>query len=765
MPSPLPSLRHSLMLKLLLTVGLSVFVCLVVWGYLNIRTHEKTVQSHLVHQADRLSTTIKLGAHYAMLINSREDLAQIVSNTARQDFIQSVRIYNKDGAIKFSNDPREVDTVVEDMAQHPACSVCHQTEPPRTSLRREERLRFFKEDGERFVGVMTPIMNESSCVGPPCHFHPKDSQVLGLLDVVVSMRETEETVAGFTMKTVAFAVVAMGILALAITAFVVFYVKRPVQKLIEGTKKIAAGEEVEAIVYQDDELGQLADAIVCMGNQILAKQTQLTKQRREYKDLFERVPCLINVLDRDYRLVRGNRECMDRFRPSRGDHCYRFLKGRDCRCEDCPLETTFETGRITCSEQLWTDEEGEQSHWLVTTSPITDDKGDVVAAMEMCLDITSRKELEQRLAISEKKYNAIFNNIPNAVFVLDAQTLEVQECNEAVPELYGYAYSEVMGLNFLEFFREEERSHYANVLRTSPAVNQAVQLTKTGRPIYVSLWMARAAYGGHDVLLVTASDISKRLETEQQLIQTSKMATVGEMATGVAHELNQPLSVIKTAASFLARKAREKQPVREEILGQLTDEISSHVDRASKIINHMREFGRKPELKVAPVQLNTVLRRAFDIFSQQLKLRAIEVVWELDDDLPRILAEDNRLEQIFINLLINARDAIEERAERDKQDEKPAFVKRITLRTETVTAGDTRTVRASICDTGPGVDPAFVDKIFEPFFTTKEVGKGTGLGLSISYSIAKDYGGAIHAIANPQETGACFVLEFPAEPA
>jgi histidine kinase len=260
-------------------------------------------------------------------------------------------------------------------------------------------------------------------------------------------------------------------------------------------------------------------------------------------------------------------------------------------------------------------------------------------------------------------------------------------------------------------------------------------------------------YKGRKVLLVTTSDITKRLEAEQQLIQASKMATLGEMATGVAHELNQPLSVIKTASSFLMKKIRKKEPIAEDILYTMSEEVDSHVDRASKIINHMREFGRMSDLNLVSVQVNQVLERSFEIFSQQLKVRGIEVEWHLADKLPEIIADPDRLEQVFINLLINARDAIIDRLDADGRVQP---IKKIFLRTRE----QADKVIIEVCDTGVGILPAVKDKIFEPFFTTKEVGKGTGLGLSISYSIITDFGGSI-SVRNNKPRGSCFVIKLP----
>jgi histidine kinase len=252
---------------------------------------------------------------------------------------------------------------------------------------------------------------------------------------------------------------------------------------------------------------------------------------------------------------------------------------------------------------------------------------------------------------------------------------------------------------------------------------------------------------------VTTSDITKRLETEQQLIQASKMATLGEMATGVAHELNQPLSVIKTASSFCMKKMDKKEAIEKSILQTLLVKIDSNVDRATKIINHMRQFARKSDLHLALVQINTVLEKAFEIFSQQLKVRGIEVEWKLEENLPAVWVDPDRLEQVFINLFINARDAIEERW---KETGSGHENRRIIVATGLVGGR----VEVRVQDTGIGIPQAIQDKIFEPFFTTKEVGKGTGLGLSISYGIVEECGGSIR-VESEEGQGACFILRFP----
>jgi len=169
----------------------------------------------------------------------------------------------------------------------------------------------------------------------------------------------------------------------------------------------------------------------------------------------------------------------------------------------------------------------------------------------------------------------------------------------------------------------------------------------------------------------------------------------------------------------------------------------------------MRQFARKSDMEMVSIQLNEVLKSAFEIFSQQLKVRGIQVVWEIQESLPRIHADPSRLEQVFINLLLNARDAIEskwgDQPPAHENGEKTIFL---------WTGADDQEVVCRVCDTGTGIPDNIVEKIFEPFYTTKEVGKGTGLGLSISYGIVKECGGSIEAVPNDPH-GTCFILRFP----
>ncbi len=490
-----------------------------------------------------------------------------------------------------------------------------------------------------------------------------------------------------------------------------------------------------------------------MSKEIFENQEELNKQREEYQNLFELVPCYITVQDRDLKLIKYNQEFAKQFDPKPGDYCYQAYKGRSEKCEVCPVSRTFEDGKSHYSEEEGINKDGTKSYWMVRTAPIRDAQGNITTAMEMCLDLTQMKFLEGEARKSEEKYRVIFNTIPNPVFVLDKKSLVIVDCNDNVTAVYGFSKDSMLGTPFTDLFEKDKRELYATEMRGASVLNQVRQIRKDGDTIYVDIRISSTEYLGKEVRLVTTSDVTERLKAERQLIHAGKMATLGAMATGVAHELNQPLSVIKTASSFITKKLTKKEPIKDDILKTMTGEIDSQVDRAAKIITHMREFGRKSDVGKKEVQINDVVICSLEIFIQQLELREIEVVKDLQKDLPTIMADFNRLEQVFINLIINARDAIEEKW---KDSDRKVAVKKIFLRTRT---RDSK-VFFEVEDTGTGIPKPILDKIFEPFFTTKKVGMGTGLGLSISYGIIQDYDGSIR-VETKENEGTTFIIQFP----
>ncbi len=370
------------------------------------------------------------------------------------------------------------------------------------------------------------------------------------------------------------------------------------------------------------------------------------------------------------------------------------------------------------------------------------------------------KASEASLRESEEKYRFLFDNSPSPKFVFDAGDLRILDVNARAEEEYKYSREEFLNMSFadlgLDRDRDETRNHLKQIFPTEVTLLPILQhVRKDGSLFMVSFQARLSRYRNRQAIIAAVWDVTERLEKQAKLIQAGKMATLGEMATGIAHELNQPLNVIMLGCDYLLKKMRSRQPVTIDDLVQVTGELTSSVERASRIINHLREFGRMADETMNPIDVNEPIANVFTLLGRQLEARGIRWEMDLSGELPRIMGDPNRLEQVFINLVLNARDAMLDVAARETKD--AAAPKTVTIRSR---REDTRVV-VTVSDTGPGIPLEIRSKVFEPFFTTKKTGEGTGLGLSISYGIVKEHNGTIE-IEGKAEGGAAFRLSFPA---
>lgn len=398
--------------------------------------------------------------------------------------------------------------------------------------------------------------------------------------------------------------------------------------------------------------------------------------------------------------------------------------------------------------------------WLQASSQfVKDTDGNTDFISGAFLDISKRKQAEEALHESEDKYRSLFDSGPNPVFVLDYPSLKIIDINTEAIETYGYSREELLGQSFTELgeFEGQAQQLAPDDKAQPPQIcfidQKARHYKKDGTPFFLRVKACPIKLQHRHAIILAATDITEAMEKDAQLFQATKMKTLGEMSAGMAHELTQPLNAIKIGSDYLRRSISEKKSLSMESLDQVATSVAEQVERASDIVNRLREFGRKPDFKVEPVDLNAIINNVVKIVGQQLVLNNIRVDFHLDGSLPHIMANANRLEQVIFNLISNARDAIEQLtstilAQKDRM-----------IKISTSWSDDN--VMFAVEDNGIGIPNTVIDKIFEPFYTTKEVGKGMGLGLAITYGILREYGADINA-RNRQAGGACFTVTFPA---
>jgi hypothetical protein len=242
--------------------------------------------------------------------------------------------------------------------------------------------------------------------------------------------------------------------------------------------------------------------------------------------------------------------------------------------------------------------------------------------------------------------------------------------------------------------------------------------------------------------LVIFDDITDRSELERRLVQADKLSSIGLLAAGVAHEVNTPLAVISTYAQMLTKQLQD-----DEQKSRMLEKIARQTFRASEIVNSLLNFSRTSSSETGPVQINKVIQETLSLIEHQMQKAGVAVRLNADTSLLPITGNAGKLQQVFLNLFLNARDAMEgcERGE--------AVL-------EVTTSSDEAGVKVDVSDTGHGIAPEDLDRIYDPFFTTKSARKGTGLGLSITYGIIQEHGGTIEAFARSGR-GVRFHLELP----
>jgi PAS domain S-box-containing protein len=401
-----------------------------------------------------------------------------------------------------------------------------------------------------------------------------------------------------------------------------------------------------------------------------------------------------------------------------------------------------------------------------------------------------RNQAERALQRSEALYRGIVNTMHDGVTLIEDE--EVVYVSDRACEIFGYDRDTYERMTGLDFAVPEERARVREVMQAArregvpPESLEFWIQTQAGERRYVRNRYMEIREDDEVVgRLVVTTDITEREQMRAQLrayteqleqmvtekvqeleqeraktLQAAKLASLGEMATGVAHELNQPLTSMLFDADYLKIIAKrlldaDGQASLEELqeIHEIGQNLADDIARSRRIIDHLRAFGRVSEGHRSSVNVNDPLEDSFILVGERLRLHGIEVRRRLARDLPMVHADAHRLEQVFLNLITNAEYAMALREERD-QDPEYRKVLEVTTRLE----GEC--VVATVRDNGCGIPPALQKRIFEPFFTTKPVGEGTGLGLSISYGIVNELGGEI-TFESQRDEGTQFSLRFP----
>ncbi len=394
------------------------------------------------------------------------------------------------------------------------------------------------------------------------------------------------------------------------------------------------------------------------------------------------------------------------------------------------------------------------SRWVYSiVEPSVNSAGKVVRLYGTTQDITDRKQAEVELSNKTNELQAIFDSISDGIAVYDHDGL-VQHHNLIAPQLYPREIRP--GCSCRDLFHPESSSMQYDCPVERALMGERVETSHItvrdgNRTQYVDITATpiKDALGEKNRALIFFRDISKKRLQEMHLIQTEKMSSIGVLATGIAHEINNPLTSVAGYAEGLLRRFRDEPDLREDrrmdLFPRYLEVIVRESYRCKGIIDNLLSFSRKSDGSLCMVDMNEVLLEVLELLRYHLVYRQINVVTNLQPDFPRVMGDPSGLRQVCMNLLVNAHQSIKGKGQ---------------VTVTTTYTGDSM-VAIRIGDTGCGIAQESIDRIWDPFFTTKEVGKGVGLGLALTYDIIKRHGGEIQVESSLGE-GSQFTVLLPA---
>lgn len=510
--------------------------------------------------------------------------------------------------------------------------------------------------------------------------------------------------------------------------------------------------------------------------QIETEKYELERENLEKKEkgkkysqtILDSLPYRIMVVNLDFTVDTVNLTFLREFHLNRENilesHCYEARYGLDKRCKEtgsiCYLEDRLEDMKekgsfSTIKEYM--DENGETRFDVITVAPIFDEQGEMVQMLEASRDVTDRIMLEHESQKSNSFFQNVIQSTVDGIVVIDTKG-NVLIFNEGMENLTGYTSTGIMEEGHLSSFYNMDvarenmrkmRSDQHGLLGKLNPTSMSIT-TKDGKEVPVTLSASIITINDKEVGSVGVfTDMREILKMRKdledahlQLVQSEKIASVGRMAAGVAHEINNPLAGALIYAELLKEELQNDPRYLNDI-----QEVINQTLRCKRIVAELLEFSRQSIGQTSSFSLEYLINQCLNLLINQVLFQDIRVTTEIEPDIPEMAGDMGQLQQVFANLFINAAHAMEEKG---------------MLKIVANYQPDNSRFIIKVSDTGPGIPVELRDKIFDIFFTTKPVGKGTGLGLSITQNIIQLHGGTI-GFDCPPGGGTTFTIELPLE--
>lgn len=477
-----------------------------------------------------------------------------------------------------------------------------------------------------------------------------------------------------------------------------------------------------------------------------------TEQEKEY--LLKAIDALnreIIVVSPEHHILAANRHAMQKHGNGIiGELCHTVYFACDTECYDCPAPRVLRQGEPVMCHIAMNPLDVER----VSCYPIFE--GQTIEALVMMdFDINRLGRLEDKLRRSNAFLQNMIKSAVDAVIASD-RTGKIFFFNKSAEEVTGYRVEEIVNnFRIQDLYPNRQAWEIMRIMRSDAYGGQGKLkeyhvdlLGKAGERIPISLYASIVYENEKEVATIgffhdlrARLRLKKELEkTQMQLLQAEKMASIGKLAAGVAHQLNNPLGGITLFTKLMLEEYDLPEDARKDLLRILRD-----AERCRDTVKELLEFARQTRYEMRPHDINKAIKRTLFLLENQALFQNINIDCNTDANLPPVSGDMQQLNHLFMNIILNAAQAMDGNGQLFINTHYPSAQERITI---------------EISDTGPGIPPDVLPHIFDPFYTTKEEGKGTGLGLSLAYGIVESHGGTIQA-RNLPSGGASFVIELP----